>query len=91
MIYLDSRYSDGTLVKTWHPRKQQYDLVVLRQYPSYAQKYFIYEWVDGDRLDNLANRYMGNPAAWWQLLDLNPEILNPLSIAPGTQIRIPNA
>jgi len=91
MIYLDSRYADGTLVKTWHAKKNQYDLVVLRQWSNYVQSYFIYEWVEGDRLDNLANRYLGNPASWWEILDINPSILNPFNIAPGTQLKVPSA
>ena len=91
MIYLDSRYVDGPLLKTWNSTKQEYDLVVLRQWPLYVQNYFIDQWVENDRLDNLANRYLGNPALWWQILDINPEVLDPTEIAPGTQLRIPNA
>jgi hypothetical protein len=91
VIYLDSRYVDGTLVKTWHARKEEYHTVVTREWPLYAQSYFIYEWVETDRLDNLANLYLGNPSLWWEILDLNPEIINPANITPGTQIRIPNA
>jgi hypothetical protein len=91
MIFLDSRYSDGRLTKVWHAKKQEYHLVVLREWPSYVQSYLIYEWVEKDRLDNLAAKYLGNSELWWQIMDINPEIINPLEINPGTQIRIPNA
>lgn len=91
MIYLDSRYVDGTIAKVSNARKNQYDLAVFRQWPSSAVTFFFYEWVDNDRLDNIAMRFLGNSAMWWQILDINPEILNPTNIAPGTQIRIPNA
>ena len=91
MIYLDSRYVDGTLVKAWHAGKEEYHTTVTREWPTYAQSFFIYEWVETDRLDNLANFYLGSPSLWWEILDLNPEIINPANIAPGTQIRIPNA
>ena len=91
MIYLDSRYADGTIAKTWNARKQEYDLVVFREWSGYVQSFFYYNWVETDRLDNLANRFLGNSALWWEIMDLNPEILNPSSITPGTQIRIPNA
>ena len=91
MIFLDSRYVDGTLTKTWNPRKQQYDLVVLRNWSTYVQSYFYYNWVETDRLDNLATKYLGNPSMWWEIMDINPEILDPLTITPGTQLRIPNA
>lgn len=91
MIYLDSRYADGVLQKTWHAGKRNYQLVVTRQWSSYVQSFFVYEWVEGDRLDILANKYLGNPGSWWEILDINPDIINPLEIAPGTQLRIPNA
>ena len=91
MIFLDSRYADGLLYKAWNPRKYAYDLSVKREWPTYAVQYFIYEWVEGDRLDILANRFLGEPQFWWQILDINPEINDPLTILPGTQIRIPNA
>ena len=91
MIFLDSRYVDGTLTKTWNPRKQQYDLVVLRQWSTFVQTFFVYKWVEADRLDIIATKYLGNPSLWWEIMDINPEILDPFSITPGTQIRIPNA
>lgn len=91
MIYLDSRYAEGTLAKTWNAQKLQYDLIVFREWSEYFQTFFLYNWVENDRLDILANRFLGNPALWWEIMDLNPEILDPLSIPPGTQIRIPNA
>jgi len=28
---------------------------------------------------------------WWEIMDINPEILDPFTITPGTQLRIPNA
>jgi hypothetical protein len=41
-------------------------------------------------LDNLALRYLGKSNLWWQIMDINPEIVDPFSIEPGTPIRIPN-
>jgi len=28
---------------------------------------------------------------WWEILDINPEILDPTTIPAGTQLRIPDA
>lgn len=91
MIFLDSRYADGTLFKAWNARKEQYDLAVFRTWPSQLKSFFIYEWVETDRIDNLANRFYGEPNLWWMILDLNPEILDPQNIKPGTQLRIAHA
>jgi hypothetical protein len=91
VIFLDSRYADATIFKAWDSRKAQYNLTCFRRFPDYTKRYFIYEWVENDRLDNLANRFLSNPTLWFKILDINPEIIDPTSISPGTQIRIPNA
>jgi len=91
MIYLDSRYVDGTLFKAWHAGKQEYHLTVFRNYPTTLLGYFIYEWVETDRLDLLAKKFLGDSSLWWKILDINPEIINPQVLSAGTQLRIPNA
>jgi len=90
MIFTDSRYIDGTLFKAYDTRTGDYQLTVFRNWPSYARSYFLYDWVETDRLDNLSLRYLGKAELWWIILDLNPEVLDPFSIAPGTPLRIPN-
>jgi hypothetical protein len=90
MIFLDSRYVDGTLTKVYKPSKDSYELVVYRKWPTYQVDFFYYEWKETDRLDAVASRYLGKSDLWWQILDINPEIINTVNIAPGTQLRIPN-
>jgi nucleoid-associated protein YgaU len=51
----------------------------------------MYEYVEKDRLDVLAHKFLNNPGLWHEILDINPEIINPNEIAPGTLLRIPNA
>jgi hypothetical protein len=48
-----------------------------------------YMWKDGDRLDQLAAEKFADPRYWWKILDLNPEIPDPMLIEPGTIIRLP--
>ena len=91
MIFLDSRYADGRIFKAYDGRTDNYQLAVRREWPTYVQNYFIYEWVSTDRLDTLASKFLGNPEMWWRILDINPEVIDPMLIAPGTQLRIPNA
>jgi hypothetical protein len=90
MIYLDSRYVDGPLFKAYDSRTNTYELTVLRVFPSYNVDYFSYTWVETDRLDRIALRFLGASTLWWQIMDINPEILDPSTIAPGTVLRIPN-
>ena len=93
MIYLDSRYADGTVFKAFDSRviKQEYQLTVFRKWPTYKTNFFIYVWNEMDRIDNVANKFLGDSQMWWQIMDINQEIIDPFDIAPGTQVRIPNA
>lgn len=90
MIFLDSRYADGRLYKAQDSRTGKYQVSVFRVFPTDATSYFIYEWVETDRIDNVANRFLGSPNLWWRILDFNPDIIDPITIEPGQQIRIPN-
>ena len=47
--------------------------------------------VEQDRIDQVAKKFLGYSHLWWKIMDFNPETINPLDIAPGTVIRIPNA
>ena len=38
MIFLDSRYADGTLFKAWHAGKQEYHLTVFIRFFFYLFK-----------------------------------------------------
>lgn len=52
--------------------------------------YIEHTYVQGDRLDNIAQRYYDRPDMWWTILDHNPEISDPDNIKPGEVLRIPN-
>lgn len=90
MIFLDSRYATGKIFKAYNSYKQQYDLTVFRKYPNVLTEVIYYEWVDGDRIDLVSERFFADPEYWWQILDANPAIHNPFDIAPGTILRIPS-
>jgi len=89
-IYLDSRYADGTLFKGKDARNNTYVTTVYRYWPTYLKNVIIYEVKEVDRIEDIAVRYLGNPALWWKIMDLNPEVLDPFNIVPGTSLRIPN-
>jgi nucleoid-associated protein YgaU len=90
MIYLDSRYADGPLFKAFEPKTQTYQQTVFRAFPTYHVQFYWYTVTEIDRMENIAVKTLGNPELWWQIMDINPEIINPFEIAPGTQLRIPN-
>ena len=45
--------------------------------------------VAGERLDQLAYRYLSDPKLWWVIAEVN-DIAWPLDLEPGTVLRIPS-
>lgn len=91
MIYLDSRYADGPLVKANDARNESYQVTVFRKFPGYFVEFYWYTWKETDRWDVLATNSLGKPDLWWQILDINPEIIDPFDVKPGTMLRVPRA
>ena len=89
-IYLDSRYADGPLFKARDARTSNHIATVLREWPSYSLPFYLYKVNEIDRIENIAVKFLGNGELWWKIMDINPEILNPFDIPPGTELRIPN-
>ena len=46
---------------------------------------------EGERLDDLAARYLNDPRLWWIIAAVNPHVFYPDNIEPGTTLRIPRA
>jgi len=90
MIYTDSRYAEGQLIKTYDARKNNYSLAVAREIPTSSSEFYYYTWATRDRIDLLAHRLLGSADLWWKIMDFNPEIGNAFDIAPGTVLRIPS-
>lgn len=85
-----SRYYDGPLAQIKQKYTNNYTIAVYRAFPESKSVNFIeYTWVYGDSFGSLAKVYIGDSKYWWEILEINPEILDPFSITPGTKIRIP--
>jgi len=90
MIERVSRYYDGPLAQTKGKYSGKYDISVFRRFPtSIAVRYISYVWKQGDTLSNIAERYGSGAKFWWEIMDINPEILDPFYIQPGTVLRVP--
>jgi hypothetical protein len=90
MIYTDSRYATGTVIKAQDARNETYRLGVYRNFPNAKFSFYYYTWVVGDRIDIVSNHLLGSPTFWWKIMDANPELIDPFSIPVGTTIRIPS-
>jgi hypothetical protein len=90
MIFTDSRYATGRIFKAYDSRKDVYSTTVFRRYPYSSTKFTAYTWTERDRLDLVAEKFLGSSDMWWSIMDYNPEIIDPFAIPVGTVVRIPN-
>jgi nucleoid-associated protein YgaU len=90
MLSKTSRYADGTFGTVLDRHAEQPTVFVYREFnvPKNVT-YYVYTVKVGDRIDVLASVIYGKPELWHRIMDVNPEVLDPFSIAPGTVIRIP--
>tara|TARA_R100001015_G_C4524333_1_gene92492 strand:- start:328 stop:603 length:276 start_codon:yes stop_codon:yes gene_type:complete len=81
-----SRYLSTKRKTDEKTKKQNYGTTI---YQEVVEKnddlYFISQ--QGDRCDNLANRFYNDPALWWFIARVNN--LNTMNIPIGTSLRIP--
>lgn len=92
MLYASSRYADPATtrdVMLVQPAGTQLRTLIRRPRVTGQIKVVTYVWRAGDRIDRLAQQFLGDPGKWWQIMDINPELPNPAAIAPGTVLRIP--
>lgn len=89
-VFRSSRYYSGDAQQIKNKTTKLYTWTVYRQFPkSMSIKYVEYTWADGDRMDYLAAVYLDNSRAWWQIMDINPELSDPFNIPAGTVVRVP--
>ena len=90
MIFSSSRYAGGKKGQVLDNHSPVVTTYVFRsRIPSSNAPYVNYVWREGDRMDTVALKTIGDETLWWEIADLNPEILNPMHIEPGTVIRVP--
>lgn len=91
MIGPVSRYATnaGGIIVRLQNSSGTYNLSVLRTVQPQSVPFTLYIWKMSDRLDSVAYRLFGDASLWWTITDLNPEILDPLSIPTGAVIRVP--
>ena len=79
------RYKN-TELSNYTKNKKSFDTTIYKEVPKKdTDEYFIAQ--EGDRCDNLANRFYGNPNLWWFIARVND--LQTMNIPAGTSLRIP--
>jgi hypothetical protein len=88
----NSRYYGATVESLVLPNGVTVQYLQRRIIPSAAiyTSLQTYTVIDGDRIDNLAAKYLGDPTLYWLICDANTS-LDPDALAsqPGSAIQIP--
>ena len=90
MIFLGSRYQDTAVEYLLDSRTEKTRPTVMRSNAEIGQTGTVVTyWPGGARLDLAGSNLFNDPEKWWRILDQNTDILNPMSIHPGVQVRLP--
>ena len=57
--------------------------------PPLPTRYATYTVREGDTIEAIASRQLGDPLRYWEIADINPQFKFPMDIAPGDVIRLP--
>ncbi|HSR98985.1 MAG TPA: hypothetical protein VLM79_18145 [Kofleriaceae bacterium] len=76
MFTSDSRYRRSAIVATVNLDGQPIHAAELRTPPP-TPGTFLHRVEEGERIDNLANRYYRDPLRWWRIADANPAFATP--------------
>ena len=83
---MTSRYENTKTKKSKDIKKRSYQTTIYNKVPERNDDmYFIAQ--EGDRCDNLANRFYGDSTLWWFIARVNH--LKTMNIPAGTSLRIP--
>lgn len=89
-IYLGSRYEPSFVDFVSTVPNGDENPIVFYSFPDIGTlSYHEHVYKEGERLDQLGNKYYNRSSMWWIILDHNPEIKDILNIPAGTVLRIP--
>lgn len=54
-----------------------------------SRQYTLYTVRQNETLESIAFRHLGDSRRYWEIADMNPQVLFPLDIDTGTVIRLP--
>lgn len=90
MITSNSRYANDTLSMVAGSDGKKRTTILIPNPESTQFSYTLHTVTGYDRLDTLANTYLGDASLWWQIADINPDVTIDWSMMPvGVTIRIP--
>jgi nucleoid-associated protein YgaU len=89
-IYKGSRYEYSTIDYVSIDEAGASNPIVFYQFSDLGLiSFYQHTYVNGERLDGIANKYYKNSEYWWIIPEFNPEIKDFTNITPGTVLRVP--
>jgi hypothetical protein len=82
-----SRYRDVPAVVAPDPQGRLLPGTDLRALPQVSGT-LQHRVQQGDRLDQLAQAYYGEPLQWWHICDANPDVLSPLALVGAEPVTV---
>lgn len=86
-----SRYADNVVISLADDKGVSRPTILITTPSARQISFSTYTWRLGDQIEYLAYSAYGDEQAWWIIANANPEILYWNDIAPGTEVRVPNA
>jgi hypothetical protein len=90
-IYKGSRYEYSTIDFVSKTINGQANPIVFYNFTALGRVTYIeHQYLNGERLDQIAFKYYKDPAFWWIILEFNPQVTDFTAILVGTVLKIPN-
>jgi len=90
MIYQTSRYYTQLIdYLAFSPDGDSYPIVFYQFDDPTTISWWEHVYVEGERLEQIANTYYQRPELWWLIAEYNPQIVDFLNIVPGTTLKVP--
>ena len=90
MIYQTSRYYTQLIdYLSFYPDGDNYPIVFYEFDAPGTITWIDHQYLEGERLDQLAQKYYNRPDLWWVIPEYNPNISDFNNITPGTILKVP--
>jgi hypothetical protein len=91
MIYQTSRYYNQLIdFLAFYPDGDNYPIVFYEFDAPGTVAWTEHTYSEGERLEQLSQKYYSRPDLWWIIPEYNPQIDDFTNIPPGTILKMPN-
>jgi nucleoid-associated protein YgaU len=89
MVFKGSRYTNVEVIQPVRADGKSPRVLALRP-NDHVSGVLLHIASEGERLDQLATNFYGEPTKYWLILDANPEVLNPFELlVAGLALKVP--